>query len=212
VAGSLSHGGNAEPTGRGEGHGNSGGHECGCAMGASSQPGDAFANCSGRYRGLMMKLILATLVSLVLLTVPAQAGNDSESRTQTIRVVSKVVDFRILVNRPPSSVGNVGDKLQARNSLRNAVAQLGRPKGALVGSDVQTITVTSVTPTRVRVTLTVTLPGGTLRVAGTVTSPKQALPVVGGSGDFAGARGTTEVKSLDADGDPALNIYRLRLP
>jgi hypothetical protein len=162
--------------------------------------------------GPTMKVILAMLVSLVLLTVPAQAGNDSGSRTQTIRVVSKVVDFRILVNRPPKSVGNVGDKMQARNSLRNAVAQFGRPKGALVGQDVQTITVTSVTPTRVRTTVTVSLPGGTLRVAGTVTSNEQLLPVVGGSGDFAGARGTSEVKSLDADGDPALNIYRLRLP
>ena len=160
-----------------------------------------------------MKVILATLVSLVLLTVPAQAGNDSGSRTQTIRVVSKVVDFRVLVNRPPQGVGNVGDKMQAKNSLRNAVAQFGRPKGALVGSDVQTITVTSVTPTRARVTVAVTLPGGTLRVAGSVTASNQtALPVVGGSGDFAGARGTTEVKSLDADGDPSLNIYRLRLP
>ena len=159
-----------------------------------------------------MKTTLVTLVSLSLLTVPAQAGNDSGSRTQTIRVVSKVVDFRILVNRPPQSIGNVGDKVQAKNSLRNAVAQFGRPKGALVGSDLQTITVTSVTPTRVRVTLSVTLPGGTLRIAGTVTSPKQALPVVGGSADFAGARGTSEVKSLDADGDPALNIYRLSLP
>jgi hypothetical protein len=159
-----------------------------------------------------MKLIFGTLVSLVLLTVPAQASNDSGSRTQTIRLVSKVVDFRILVNRPPAGVGNVGDKVQARNSLRNAVAQFGRPKGALVGQDVQTITVTSVTPPRARNTVTVSLPGGTLRVAGTVTSNRQPLPVVGGRGDFAGARGTSEVKSLDADGDPALNIYRLRLP
>jgi len=159
-----------------------------------------------------MKLTLVTLASLALLTVPAQAGNNSGTRTQTIRVVSKVVDFRILVNRPPESFGNVGDKVRAKNSLRNAVAQFGRPKGALVGSDLQTVTVTSLTPTRVRVTVSVTLPGGTLRAAGTVTSPKQALPVIGGSGDFAGARGTTEVKSLDADGDPALNIYRLRFP
>jgi hypothetical protein len=159
-----------------------------------------------------MKVTLATLVSLALLTVPAQAGNDSASRTPTIRVVSNAVDFRVLVNRPPEGIGNVGDKVQVKNRLRNAVAQFGRPKGALVGSDVQTVTVTSVTPTRARVTVTVRLPGGTLRVAGTVTSSGQALPVVGGTGDFAGARGTTEIKSLDADGDPALNIYRLRLP
>jgi len=179
---------------------------------AASEPGDAVAKPSGRYLGATMKLILVMLVSLALLTVPAQAGNNSRSRTQTIKVVSKVVDFRVLVNRPPESFGNVGDKVRAKNSLRNAVAQFGRPKGALVGSDLQTVSVTSVTPTRVRVTVSVTLPGGTLRVAGTVTSPKQPLPVIGGTGDFAGARGTSEVKSLDADGDPALNIYRLNLP
>ncbi len=69
-----------------------------------------------------------TLVSLALLAVPARAGNDSGSRTQTIRVVSKVVDFRILVNRPPQGIGNVGDKVRAKNSLRNAVAQFGRPR------------------------------------------------------------------------------------
>jgi hypothetical protein len=159
-----------------------------------------------------MKVTVATLVSLLLLTVPAQASDNSASRTQTIRVVSKVVDFRILVNRPPKGVGNVGDKVRAKNSLRNAVAQFGRPKGALVGSDVQTITVTSVTPTRARVTVTATLPGGTLRLAATISSNKQALPVVGGTGEFAGARGTCEVRNLDADGDPALNIFRLRLP
>jgi hypothetical protein len=161
----------------------------------------------------MMKLILTTLVSLVLLTVPAQASNDSGSKTQTIRVVSKVVDVRLLVNRPPKDFGDVGDKLQVKNRLRNAVAQFGRPRGALVGSDVQTVTVNSVTPTRVRMTVAVTLPGGTLRVAATLTSNRQALlPVVGGSGDFAGARGTSDVIPINGVANSALNIYRLRLP
>jgi Dirigent-like protein len=159
-----------------------------------------------------MKWTLAICLSVLLLAVPAQADPRSDSRTQTIRLVSKIVSFRILVNRPPKNADNVGDKVRAKNSLRNAVAQFGRPRGALVGSDVETITVTSVMPTRARVTVVVTLPGGTLRVAGPITSSNLVLPVIGGTGDFAGARGTSEVKSLDADGDPALNVYRLRLP
>ena len=165
-----------------------------------------------------MRWTLAICLSILLLAVPAHAGHRSDSKTQTIRLISHTVSKKTLRDSPPKNEVNVGDKTWSKSILRNAVAQYGRRKGAVVGSDVGIITVTSCSCTgtvksaRGRVKITATLPGGTLRVAGTVTASFEGAPVVGGTGDFAGARGTLEVRSLEPDGDPALNVYRLRLP
>ena len=81
-----------------------------------------------------------------------------------------------------------------------------------MGSDVGTLTVISVKPPRVDLKATVKLPGGTIRAAGRITDLDQDIPVIGGTGDYANARGTTEIRSLHPSGNPALNVYRLRLP
>lgn len=61
--------------------------------------------------------------------------------------------------------------------------------------------------------LTVKLPGGTLRAAGRVRENGPLLiRVLGGTGDFANARGTSEARSLNASGTLSLNVYRLKLP
>ena len=77
-------------------------------------------------------------------------------------------------------------------------------------SDVSTYTVVSTTKGEVKVTAK--LPGGTLRAAGRTGGERlQRIPVLGGTGAFAGARGVTE-SPLNASGDRARNVYRLQLP
>jgi hypothetical protein len=149
------------------------------------------------------------LACLLMLALPAHAADHPSSTSRTIQVVSKTVSSKLVLDRAPKGL-SMGDRVSAKSRLRNAVSQFGRPKNALVGYDVAVFTFISAA--RVRVKVTATLPGGTIRSAGTVTDLNQTLPVVGGTGNFAGARGTSEVRSLAPSGDPALNIYRLRLP
>lgn len=60
------------------------------------------------------------------------------------------------------------------------------------------------------VDVTATLPGGTIRARGKADFRRDsnAIRVVGGTGAFAGAKGTVEEKVLPTD--QALNIFRLR--
>ena len=120
------------------------------------------------------------------------------------------MSYRLLVDRAPKQELNRGDVIWQKSVLRNAVAQFGKPKGALVGSDTGTYTVVSLTQGDVKVTTR--LPGGTVRAAGRTGRERvQVIRVTGGTGDFANARGTVEVRSLGSD-TRALNVYRLRLP
>lgn len=148
-----------------------------------------------------------------LLALPAQAADRADSATRTIRLVSTTVSLRPVVDRPPAGVASKGDVVRERSTLRNAVPQFGRAKGAVVGSDVGNYTVLSVNPSRVGLKVTVKLPGGTLKgtatIAGSVT-PK--IRVVGGTGAFANARGTGEVRAYSGGPRGVLNIYRLQLP
>jgi hypothetical protein len=111
----------------------------------------------------------------------------------------------------PPTGASVGDSFTEASRLRNAVAQFGRPKGAVVGSDRATTTLISAQA--VRMQGTVRLPGGTLTIRGRVTlRPGSAsVPVTGGTGRFAGARGTVTAAALP-DGRSAANVYRITLP
>ena len=57
-------------------------------------------------------------------------------------------------------------------------------------------------------------PGGTIRAAGTISGVQTTgtLHVVGGSGNYAKARGTVSMRNLNASGSRGLNVYRLQLP
>ena len=156
-----------------------------------------------------MRWLTAILLGALLIALPATAADRTMSRTQTITLVSKTVSVRALADKAPKGEPSMGDVFQEKSELRNAVAQFERPKGALVGSDVAIATLLD-TP-RVRFALTVTLPGGTIRAGGVIGTVGQRIPVIGGTGVFAGARGTSEVRRLDGQGQ-ALNIYRLRVP
>jgi hypothetical protein len=132
-------------------------------------------------------------------------------RSMTIRVLATVTTARP-VDLPPRNVQNKGDRVFVQSQLTNAVPQFGRPKGTNIGQDYSTITYLSATERLVNVQIT--LPGGGLRLRGTLTVTDPAavvkIPVISGTRDFAGATGFSEVRS--APGNHTLNIYRLQLP
>jgi hypothetical protein len=160
-----------------------------------------------------MRWIAVFVSSVFLMALPAHASHRGASATMTIRLISTATDGGWLHDGEPQGDLNKGEVFWIKSTLRNAIPQFNRPKGAIVGSDVTTIKVVSTSPAIDDATLVTKLPAGTLRGAGRVRETKtQVMPVTGGTGKFAGARGTLESTSLDANGDRSLNVYRLRLP
>jgi len=147
-------------------------------------------------------------VGLGVSAIPAQGA---DSKSMTIRLTSTTTAPEVVRDREPRNVLSAGDVLRARSTLRNAVAQFGRPKGAVVGGDVGVVTM--VAPAEGNTKVTATLPGGTIRSSGKDTGGvNQPLGVTGGTGKFAGVRGLVEVRLLDLRTRRALNVYRLQLP
>jgi hypothetical protein len=152
--------------------------------------------------------VLIVGASLGLSTIPAQGA---DSKSMTVRLTSTTTALDVVRDREPITVLSAGDVIRARSTLRNAVAQFGRPNGAVVGRDVGVVTM--VAPAEGSTKVTATLPGGTIRSSGKDTGAlNQSLRVIGGTGRFAGARGVVEVRLLDLRTRRALNVYRLQLP
>jgi hypothetical protein len=149
------------------------------------------------------------LVAAVLV-LPAPAGRASADASMTIRLTSTASGGTRVTDAAPRGPSR-GDKLRVRSVLRNAVAQFGKPKGAVVGSDQMVVTL--LTPTSASATVAVKLPGGTMRLRGRLrldtTSGPTSLPVVGGTGRFAGAKGRCVVRDQPAF---STNVYHLTLP
>ena len=100
-----------------------------------------------------------------------------------------------------------GDMVHARFRLLNVVPQFGRKVGAAVGTERSTYMFLS--SKRVTLSGAVTLPGGTIRYGAVGALGSSApVPVVGGTGRFAGARGRLVVGT----GRSPLNTYYLTLP
>lgn len=156
--------------------------------------------------------VIAASVAVLAVALPAQAARDTQSKTMTIKLVSVTTQVRLQRDVAPKNVASKGDVLSQKSVLRNAVAQFGKPKGALVGSDSGTMTLVS--PTVVNTKGTAVLPGGTIRFAGQISEAAASvnISVTGGTGRYAGARGRLEVRSLDASGARTTNVYRLTLP
>ena len=156
-------------------------------------------------------MILALALSTGVVALSAHGASAGSEASRTIRLISTTTQVNVLVDRAPKRVANAGDVFLARSMLRNGIAQFGKPTGAVVGGDVATVSLVSANRSDVK--MTVKLPGGTLRVAGRVEDQRvQTIPVVGGTGAFAGARGTCAITGLDASGNRARNVYRLSLP
>ena len=113
--------------------------------------------------------------------------------TTVIRLISTFHHANV-DDRAPKGEVSPGDVIVSFDRLTNASAQFGRPKGARVGHDRGRFTF--LTQTQMHVDGWTTLPGGRLHVRSLVRKVRGeivAMKVVGGSGAFAGARGTVTV-------------------
>jgi hypothetical protein len=161
-----------------------------------------------------MRWTLVLALSVLVLAVPARAGRQEVSATMTIRLIVAAEDSRYLIDRAPKGYPNKGDVVRERSVLRNAVAQFGRAKGAIVGRDTWITTVVIPPFGRAEVKGRTILPGGTIGAIGTVTAAQTTgtFRVVGGTGTYANARGTISLRNLNASGSRGLSVYRLQLP
>ncbi|HZO98353.1 MAG TPA: dirigent protein [Gaiellaceae bacterium] len=151
-----------------------------------------------RARGALLAAGLAALAG-----APAAAAEKL-----TIQVTSVALSVK-QTDRAPKGTSR-GDTIVFRDRLVNAAAQFGRPKGAVVGSDRGTMTFTGAHTARF--SGRAVLPGGTLRLEGKVVplaGDSLAIPVAGGTGRFAKARGFLLVGPGEKR---ALNTYSLTLP
>jgi hypothetical protein len=168
-----------------------------------------------------MRIVVALLGAL-LLTVPAHGARLTDTKAMTIRVVSVTVGSKMIVDKAPKGSRSVGDTFWAKSNLRNERPQFGKPKGALLGSEVAIYTVESLAIGAVKVTTT--LPGGTIRSSdrrsyeGCCATKGQ---VTGGTGVFAGARGAAYSETLTRGflvrpfghlGERDRKVYRIELP
>jgi autotransporter-associated beta strand protein len=158
--------------------------------------------------GVRLRRLAAVLLAAAVsagAAAGAPAGGNAEK--VTISVTSILVSMKTKDVKPAGL--SRGDRRIYRNTLRNAVAQFGKPKGAKVGSDSGTLTLTGAHTARY--SGTARLPGGTLVVRGAVKPVNQTelrIAVVGGTGRYSSARGTLTVGQGDRR---ALNVYRLVL-
>jgi hypothetical protein len=145
---------------------------------------------------------------------PSAATSDAAAGTSvTIRVLVTPVT-RTIEDVPPRTLKTTGewskgDTLSGTSILRNATAQFGKPRGARVGTS--SFTDVALSSRLVREDGVARLPGGTVHVRGIAPiGPTVKIPVVGGTGVYAGARGVVEGRHL-ANG-VTLNVCRLQVP
>ena len=159
------------------------------------------------------RTLVAALLCMLLVALPVQAAPHAGTRTITIRLISTPYSAETIVDRAPKHLASKGDVIVTTSFLRNAIAQLGRPKGAVVGGDSATFTI--LTSTHADLSVEMSLPGGTLRAGGRVRlGHVQTYPVTGGTGRFAHARGTGESRALASkwgSSNRRLKVYRVRL-
>ena len=145
---------------------------------------------------------------LAAAAVALAAAHGAAAAKLTIKVTSVTLSVRP-TDRAPAGTSK-GDTIVYRNRLLNATRQFGRPAGAVVGSDRGTMTFTSAHTARYAGVAV--LPGGTLQLEGRVialTGRRIAIPVAGGTGRFAAARGYVVV---GPGSKRVLNTYTLTLP
>jgi hypothetical protein len=152
-----------------------------------------------------MRVLSSVLAVLVFAAASPTAG---VARTVLVIRVKSITVSGTHFDASPKGLSK-GDQFVGRSRLLNAARQFGKPVGAVVGSDYSVLTLTS--STTATVFGVARLPGGTLRFKGgghLSNGPSPPIPLIGGTGRYAGARGTVVV----GPGNTPLNTYRLTLP
>jgi hypothetical protein len=161
---------------------------------------------------MLRAAVLLASVSLVM-ALPAAASDAATAKSFTIRVYVKEVTQSIK-DVPPKTLRlgheyTKGDTIRGTEILQNAVPQFNKPKGANVGTDRYVIT--AVAWQKITADFVTKFPGGTVHAHGAgKAGSKPVVPIVGGTGNYAGATGSIEGQHL-ANGEK-LNIYRLQIP
>ena len=102
-----------------------------------------------------------------------------------------------------------GDTITGTSILRNYVRQFGKPKGARVGTS-HGVT-TALSSQTARSDAVAVFPGGTVHARGDgAIGPTIRIPVIGGTGAYAGATGVVEGSHLA--GGVTLEVLRLLIP
>lgn len=162
-----------------------------------------------RWLALSVLVVTATLAGVTARDVTA-----ASQATTTINLISGNARESVTDKAPKElarGVASKGDVIKGTSVLRNAIRQFGKPSGAVVGRD--SYSFRFVSPTEAVIDVRVQLPGGTLRARGRMRisqGDRILVTVTGGTGKFAGARGTGEARTLSPN--ESLNVYRLRFP
>jgi hypothetical protein len=163
-------------------------------------------------RPMRRAAVLLACVSLVM-ALPAAASVAAAAKSVTIRVYVMPVT-RSIKDVPPKTFTlaheyTKGDTISGTSILRNAVRQFDQRKGARVGTS--SFVITALSSRRVRVDAVARFPGGTVHARGVgKIEPNPKVPIVGGTGLYAGATGVVEGRVLTSGVE--LNISRLQLP
>src|SRR5829696_5911223 len=135
---------------------------------------------------------VAGAVAVAVLVMVAGPGAFAAERADTLRLVAT------LSSRQSVDVGGAGrspgDLVVELSGLRRAADQTDVAVGGPVGAN--TVATTRLAGNVGNVVSTAVVPGGTI-TAGGVSTGRQ-LAVLGGTGDYANARGSLVVKRLDA--------------
>jgi hypothetical protein len=145
---------------------------------------------------------------LVAICAAAVAAPAVSARTALVIKVKSHTTAAVQFERAPK--GAAGDVYVFRSRLTNATRQFGKRAGAIVGIDNYTVRYPTATTWTTKGTTT--LPGGTLKWAGsgrflsgrTIGTTR----ITAGTGDF---RGATGVLTSGTGANP-LNTYKLSLP
>ena len=159
----------------------------------------------------MLRAAVLLASAALVIALPAAASEVARAESVTIRVYVKEVTQSVKDVPPKTLVGfeyTKGDTIRGTEILRNAARQFNKPTGATVGSDRYVIV--AVAYQKVRFDFVARFPGGTVHAHGVGKPGSGKVPVVGGTGLYAGATGVAEGRHL-ASGKK-LNIYRLRIP
>jgi hypothetical protein len=159
-----------------------------------------------RRRGYDERVRLLALTGIAALILVASAS--ARTGATIIRVIS--VATAVKTHDAPPKGPSKGDYVVIDDKLTNQVAQFGKKKGALVGTD--HAVERNIGSNRVVVDGIARLPGGTIHFKGELKIDSKgiaAVKVVGGTGDYQAAKGAVAIKNLTKDGKTAVNVYSI---